>query len=118
MLYFEYSEFDCPLAGPGSGKENMKSDFLTMLDASRKIADIPFKINSGYRNSEHNRKIGGVKNSEHLNGRAADIRVTDSVSRQKILAALIEVGFSRIGIANSFIHADNSETKPKAVWLY
>ena len=34
-------------------------------------------INSGYRNETVNRKVGGVKNSQHLFGQAADIRPKD-----------------------------------------
>ena len=33
----------------------------------------PILINSGYRTPEHNRAVGGVKNSYHLKGMAADI---------------------------------------------
>jgi hypothetical protein len=36
----------------------------------------PIIINSGYRSLQLNRKIGGVKNSNHLTGCAVDIRVT------------------------------------------
>ncbi len=34
-------------------------------------------INSGYRDPEHNKKVGGVKNSQHKFGKALDIRPTN-----------------------------------------
>ena len=46
------------------------------LEVLRERAGGPIRINSGYRSPQLNRKIGGVKNSNHLTGCAVDIRVT------------------------------------------
>jgi hypothetical protein len=46
------------------------------LEVLRKRSGGPIRINSGYRSPQLNRKIGGVKNSNHLTGCAVDIRVT------------------------------------------
>ena len=73
MLHFETQEFDCPTL-PNSGI-NMDNAFLQMLDDARGIAGIPFKITSGYRSVSHNKSVGGVQNSSHLIGKAADIAV-------------------------------------------
>ena len=35
----------------------------------------PIRVNSAYRSPEHNEKVGGVKTSQHLLGKAADIAV-------------------------------------------
>lgn len=37
----------------------------------------PILINSAYRDTSHNRKVGGVVNSNHLRGCAADITAYD-----------------------------------------
>ncbi len=37
----------------------------------------PIIINSGFRNEAVNRRVGGVANSQHLIGQAADIRPRD-----------------------------------------
>ena len=119
---FKLEEFDSP-DFKGSGK-NMDADFMQLLDRARTEAGIPFKINSGYRTEIHNRKVGGKpktdfsKGSSHMYGLAADIGCTDSVTRSKILAALITVGFRRVGIANTFLHVDLDNDKPNAIWLY
>ena len=42
----------------------------------------PIIINSGFRNSRVNRLVGGVENSQHLFGQAADIRPKDSPPKQ------------------------------------
>ena len=114
LKYFKLSEFD---DAPGTGK-NMKKDFLTKLDKARGIADVPFKITSGYRSKETNKRAGGVSTSSHLKGLAADISCKDSSTRQKIISGLIKAGFTRIGIADTFIHCDTDKDKNDAIWLY
>jgi len=114
LKYFKLSEFD---DAPGTGK-NMKKDFLKKLDKARAIADVPFKITSGYRSKETNKRVGGVSTSSHLKGLAADISCKDSSTRQKIVNALIKAGFTRIGIADTFIHCDTDKDKQDAIWLY
>jgi len=114
LKYFKLSEFD---DAPGTGK-NMKKEFLTKLDKARAIANVPFKITSGYRSKETNKRVKGVSTSSHLKGLAADISCKDSSTRQKIVNSLIQAGFTRIGIADTFIHCDTDKDKQDAIWLY
>ena len=119
--HFKLSEFDSP-DSKGSGK-NMTRDFLKKLDRARDIANIPFLISSGFRTPQHNvnlRKQGykASANSSHLKGCAADIICKDSGTRQKIVNGLIMAGFTRIGIADTFIHCDTDKDKNDAIWLY
>lgn len=117
MRYFTIDEFDSP-DKTGSGT-NMNKTLLSMLDEARAIAGIPFKINSGFRTEKHNKKVGGKKNSSHLNGLAVDIHCNDNGNRQIILDSLRDVGFVRIGIAKTFIHCDIDYSKrQKRTWLY
>jgi len=116
LNYFSLSEFDCPSL-PNSGK-NMDLQFLTKLESARKIAGIPFKITSGYRTADHNETVGGVPNSSHLIGVAADIAVGSGNERYVILNALIRAGFKRIGVAKTFIHCDTDLNKHNSVWTY
>jgi zinc D-Ala-D-Ala carboxypeptidase len=120
--YFKYSEFDSPLQ-QGSG-QLMDAGFLYMLDNARHIADVPFEITSGFRveaDIERLEKEGYKvsKNSSHLKGLAADIACTDSVTRYIIIGALLKAGFTRIGIAKTFIHVDNDLDKAQnCIWTY
>jgi uncharacterized protein YcbK (DUF882 family) len=115
--YFHISEFDSPDV-KGSGEE-MKASTLQMLDMARHLSKVPFTITSGYRTPEHNKKVKGKPDSAHLRGFAADIACTDSRSRAKMIKALLDVGFNRIGIGRTFIHVDNDPDKPKEViWHY
>ena len=93
--------------------------FLTMLDSAREDSGIPYKITSGYRTEGHNQKVGGVKDSSHRKGRAADIAIKDSRERWIITSSLIKAGFNRIGIAKTFIHVDNDSNKnDQVIWVY
>jgi len=117
MKYFKLSEFDSPdMVGSG---EAMDKEFLSKLDQARSLCDIPFRITSGYRSEDHNRKVGGVSDSSHKKGLAADIACTNSAARHIIVTALLKVGLNRIGIADTFIHVDRDPSKvANVIWTY
>ena len=119
--YFRYHEFDSPLQ-EGSG-QLMQPSFLHMLNQARHYSGIPFEITSGFRieaDIERLEKAGYKvsKNSSHLKGYAADIACESGPNRLKIVQALLEAGFTRIGIAKTFIHCDNDPDKPDSIWTY
>ena len=121
MKYFTYSEFDSP-DEPGSGK-NMDKDFLEMLDCAREESGIPFKITSGFRTQAYNKDLikrgyQASPNSAHLKGCAADIACGNSAQRSIMVRALVNVGFTRIGVSKTFLHVDNDQAKSDAIWLY
>ncbi len=116
--FFDHDEFDSP-DSKGSGKLKMQNDFLGKLVETRIIANIPFRITSGYRTPKHNKKVGGEANSAHTKGYAADIVARTNVERFIIVSAALKVGFNRIGIGNSYVHLDNDPSLPKNVmWDY
>ena len=121
LNYFNFEEFDSPdEIGSGLPKTQggkMDLGFLHKLDEARMLADTPFRITSGYRTTEHNAKVGGRVGSSHLKGCAVDIAVNNSAQRSAIIQGLVKAGFTRIGIAKTFIHADTDENKLSAIWL-
>lgn len=60
-----------------------------LLQPLRDIYNEPFIINSGFRSQETNKTVGGVPNSQHTKGQAADVQVKDP---RKLLAALLKSG--------------------------
>lgn len=122
MKFFNYSEFDSP-DELGSGK-NMSPEILEMLDLAREKYDKPIKITSGYRTKAYNEglKKRGYKaspNSSHLKGLAVDIHCNNSKARFELVDILLDVGFNRLRIANTFIHADIDKDKPQnLIWTY
>jgi len=122
MRYFNYTEFDSP-DELGSGKQ-MSEEILDMLDLARAKFDKPIKITSGFRTEAYNKdlKARGYKassKSSHLKGLAVDIHCNNSKDRFELVDILLDVGFNRIGIANTFIHADIDVDKPShVIWTY
>ena len=96
----------------------MDANFLALLDDARGFAGIPFNINSAYRDKDHPLSISNPTSS-HIKGLAVDISAKDSRQRFLILDALIHVGFTRIGIAGTFIHVDLDVDKSQnVIWTY
>lgn len=104
--YFSQLEID---------KWQLSSLLWAKLDESREYAGIPFRITSGLRRLLQNESVGGSPTSTHLNGTGCDISCTDSVSRYKIVTALLKAGFTRIGVYASHIHCDLN--KEGVMWL-
>jgi uncharacterized protein YcbK (DUF882 family) len=73
-------------------------------------------INSGHRCEEHNRAIGGTENSQHLQGRAADIVVKNKTPLEvyELLAGTLGQKIS-LGLYETFVHVD-TRTKGGARW--
>lgn len=113
--YFSRKEESCRCCGCGG----LVPDFRAKLNEARELAGIPFILTSAFRCEKHNQEVGGSITSSHLAGLAVDIKCTDAWSRFKILSALLEVGFQRIGIGRNFIHVDDDLTKSRGViWDY
>jgi hypothetical protein len=83
------------------------------LDWARHIAGVPFSLSETVA-------TGGshALNTSHGRGWGVDIRCSDPRPRFKIIAALIKVGFTRIGIYDRHIHADLDPSLDQEVtWL-
>ena len=118
--YFTEDELKCPCCGI----YNINRYFLYLLNSAREDAGIPFSMNSCCRCEKHNKEVGGKDNSTHITtetneGMAGDIKCKSSGNRLIILTSLIKVGFKRIGIAKTYIHADTDISQPqKVAWMY
>lgn len=76
-----------PLLG-GSGRGNLR--------AAAGIGSSWGRVTSTYRTPEHNRRVGGVRNSWHTHGRAIDIARRPGVSHSQIAAAFRNAGYRLI----------------------
>lgn len=119
--HFSEEEFTCRC---GCGTLNVSRSFLERLERARGRAERPFKVVSGCRCEEHNRDEGGKDSSAHLAGpekecHAVDLAARGSRERFIIRKALLDVGFTRVGTGDSFLHVDDDATKdPMVDWLY
>lgn len=71
--HFDADEFVCHCCGKGADKIDPK--LIELLERLRTLAEAPIHINCGYRCPKHNREVGGVDNSQHVLGTAADIYI-------------------------------------------
>lgn len=71
--FFQPKEFRCPCCGAGQPAALL----VLFLEVLRRTWDGPVMVNSGYRCARHNAEVGGVANSRHLLGCAADVRPRD-----------------------------------------
>jgi len=90
--------------------ENVK-ELACNLQVLRDFLGEPIKINSGYRSEAYNRRIGGVRRSQHLLGKAGDVRVKglDTKDLYLIIESLIKDGKMKqggLGLYDSFVHYD------------
>ena len=67
-------------------EENMLALVEEVLEPVRERLGKPIVVNSGFRCPIHNAAVGGVANSQHMKGEAADITCEDN----KRLAEIIE----------------------------
>lgn len=109
--YFEPREFK----SPDSEEDKIDKTLVMALDAVRNKLERPMRINSGYRTPEHNEKVGGVKNSQHLKGFAADVHIDNQIIGDEIEALFIEAVGEDCGVGryNTFIHLDVRGTKAR-----
>lgn len=80
------------------------------LDRAREEAGVPFVITEGLGAGGHH-----VANTSHQRGWAVDLRCRDSFTRFKMVSALLNNGFKRIGIYNLHIHADLDDSLDQEV---
>lgn len=90
------------------------------LQTLRHHIGIPIHINSGWRTPEHNKKVGGLPNSQHLLGKAADLRT--NLTPKELHAAIEELILEGrmmeggLGLYDTFVHYDIRGTKAR--WDY
>lgn len=108
---FKVKEFACK---DGSDPVFISVELVTVLQKIRTHFGKPVNITSAYRTPTYNKKVGGVNNSQHLYGRAADIKVTGV--KPKDVAAYAEKLLPNkggIGIYDTFTHVDVRATKSR-----
>jgi uncharacterized protein YcbK (DUF882 family) len=112
VSYFKISEFDSKDGAemPSDVKMNV-IELIDNLNVLRQELASPLYVNSGYRSPEHNESIGGSLNSQHLTGKAADIRSNEYNPKQikEKIEELIKVGKMKqggLGLYSTFCHYD------------
>lgn len=108
---FKVKEFAC---NDGSDVIFVSPELVNVLQKIREHFGKAVNINSGYRTTSYNSKVGGAKYSQHQYGTAADIYIKDV--DPKLIAAYAESllpDTGGIGIYNTFVHIDVRKTKSR-----
>lgn len=102
MKYFTIEELTRSTVAAARGIPNVPGEnerealevlTLALLDPLREIWGAPIYVNSGYRSPELNKAVGGVANSQHMKGQAADIMTGKAESNRKLFALIRDGGF-------------------------
>lgn len=93
VKYFKKSEFKCQCGGKycNGYPAEINPKLIDILEKLRAYFGKPITITSGLRCKQHNAAVGGVSNSMHQYGKAADIYIS-GVDKAKIKAKAYEYG--------------------------
>lgn len=108
--HFKRSEFACKC---GCGFDVVDVELLGILEQVRQQFG-PVTITSGCRCRSHNKAIGGAKKSQHIIGKAADIKVS-YCSPDKIAKYLRKKYPNKygIGLYPGWLHVDVRQAKAR-----
>jgi len=116
---FNKSEFDCS-CGCDMPKEVLINvqKLANQLQILRDRVGVSIKINSSYRCPKKNKAIGGVSNSQHILGKAADVVISGFKASKTfdLISELIDKGDmlqGGLGSYNTFTHYDIRKTKAR-----
>lgn len=113
--FFDREEFRCQCKGKYCNGFPVEPDetMVRTVDEIRRRLGIPISIvdagGSGVRCPQHNANVGGVANSEHLYGRAADLHSAASPARMKAVAEEVMGNTGGIGLYSWGIHVDTGK---------
>ena len=108
--YFTREEFRCQCGGKycNGFPEEPEEELLRTCDEIRRRLGVPVSIvdagGSGVRCPQHNANVGGVANSNHLYGKAADLNSSKSPEEMARVAEEVMGNTGEIGIYSWGIH--------------
>ena len=113
IRYFKRAEFRCPCGRCGGFPVEPQKSIVRTVDEIRYRLGIPISIvdggGSGVRCAAHNAEVGGVANSQHLFGLAADLHSAASPAEMKAAAEEVLGHTGGIGLYGWGIHVDTRQ---------
>ena len=110
IRYFKRAEFRCPCGRCGGFPVEPQESIARTVDEIRYRLGIPISIvdggGSGVRCAAHNAEVGGVSDSQHLYGLAADLHSAESPAQMLAVAEDVMGHTGGIGLYSWGIHVD------------
>jgi Peptidase M15 len=103
--HFSKAELACHCCG----QLKIEQGLIDALEQLRSLAGQEVRIHDGYRCHAHNQEVGGVTDSEHTRGQAADVGIPGLSLQQMYELALQIPTFAEGGIGvydGGFLHLD------------
>lgn len=117
IRYFKRAEFKCKCGGKycNGYPVDIDMNMVKIADQIRSKIGKPITINSGLRCKTHNANVGGVSNSQHLYGNAADLGcpIGCTPTQMSSIAEEIMGDTGGIGTYSWGIHIDTRSTKSR-----
>ena len=116
IRYFKKSEFACKCGKYCDGyPAEIDMNMVKIADKIREKIGKPITINSGLRCKTHNANVGGVSNSRHLYGNAADLGCPSGCTPAQMASIAEDImgDTGGIGIYSWGIHIDTRSTKSR-----
>lgn len=117
IRYFKKSEFRCKCGGKYCNGYPVEIDMgmVKIADQIRSRIGKPITVNSGLRCKTHNANVGGVSNSQHLLGNAADLGCPSGCTPAQMASIAEEImgDTGGIGIYPWGIHIDTRAAKSR-----
>lgn len=87
---------------------NLRPELASDVQSLQAAWGKPLPIVSGYRDAARNKKAGGAKHSQHLDGNAVDIDASNLSQEERIQLIKLarERGFGGVGVYSNSIHLD------------
>lgn len=116
IKYFKKQEFACKCGKYCNGYPvDIDMNMVKIADEIRNRIGKPIQINSGIRCKTHNANVGGVSNSQHLYGNAADLGCPNGCTPTQMASIAEEImgDTGGIGTYSWGIHIDTRSTKSR-----
>ena len=116
IKYFKKQEFACKCGKYCDGyPAEIDMNMVKIADQIREKIGKPITINSGLRCKTHNSNVGGVSNSQHLLGNAADLGFPSGCTPAQMASIAEDImgDTGGIGIYSWGIHIDTRPTKSR-----
>ena len=116
-VHFQESELRCHCS---CGQNECTQALVDALEAFRAVVGLPVTVQDAYRCPDHNKAVGGVPDSTHVLGQAADISVTGLNGDDLDKAARQVPAIRGIGVDHyrNYVHIDVREIPAVVSWTY